>query len=128
MPISVSSLSCACVVQLQVLPKCHRLQVAGRSAAGRIRRSERSRTQRRAAGRGRGDGGEVQCWPPGHAMQSFPGKTTPPASINTHAHIHTDILQLRQMKSGIVTCVCTNSLTAPDTSVTAKAVCAHQTG
>ena len=41
---------------------------------------------------------------------------------------HYCYIQLRQMKSGIVTWVCTNSPTAPDASVTAKAVCACQTG
>ena len=35
-------------------------------------------------------------------------------------------VQLRQIKSGIITWVRTNSPTAPDASVTAKAVCACQ--
>ena len=38
------------------------------------------------------------------------------------------IVQSWQVKSGIITWVCTNSCTAPDASVTAKAVCAYLTG
>ena len=38
------------------------------------------------------------------------------------------LLQLRQIESGIITWVCTNSPTALDASVTTNAVCACQTG
>ena len=44
------------------------------------------------------------------------------------APVYQKKVQLRQVNSGIITWVCTNSPTAPDTSVTAKAVCACQTG
>ena len=38
------------------------------------------------------------------------------------------VVQLQQIKSGVITWVCTNSTAAPDASVTAKAVCDCQIG
>ena len=38
----------------------------------------------------------------------------------------TYIVRLQQMKSGIITWVCTNSPAAPDTSATEKTECAFQ--